>query len=252
MARRNNDAEAFATVIVLVIIWVLYNIFLQLNLFYRAHPILFPCLALLALVWGGTLFYFLISFINRLRNEKWSAIERIEDMQKLHWREFEEFIEFVLQKNGFKTKLGTGTKDGWVDIEANLDGRKYLVQCKKWDKYKISEPNIREFLWAISDFDIDAKWIYVTTSHLTSGAKAFAERNDIEIWDKFSLEKYANDFTGNENKEVLETKSDTRQQMICDRCWGRFVKRTAKQGSNKGNTFLGCENYPRCKNIVNL
>lgn len=42
-------------------------------------------------------------------------------MQKLHWREFEEFIEFVLQKKGFRTKLGRGTKDGGIDIEATFE-----------------------------------------------------------------------------------------------------------------------------------
>lgn len=33
----------------------------------------------------------------------------------------------------------------------------------------------------------------------------------------------------------------------CPKCGAQLVERTAKQGSNVGNKFLGCRNYPRCK-----
>ena len=188
-------------------------------------------------------------FEDRAYRKRLLEIEKLEDMQKLHWREFERFISFVLQEKGFKTRLGEGVRDGWIDIEAVADWRKYLIQCKKWHKYTVSEPNIREFLWAISDFDIDAKWIYITTSNLTSDANAFAERNDIEIWDKYSLEKYVSEYTGKAKEIEHQTEEwDTK----CTQCWGKLVRRVAKHWFNKDNAFLGCENYPRCKTIINL
>ncbi|MBC7944770.1 MAG: topoisomerase DNA-binding C4 zinc finger domain-containing protein [Burkholderiales bacterium] len=33
----------------------------------------------------------------------------------------------------------------------------------------------------------------------------------------------------------------------CPVCSGAMVKRTAKRGSNAGQTFWGCASYPRCK-----
>ncbi|MCR5805469.1 MAG: topoisomerase DNA-binding C4 zinc finger domain-containing protein [Oscillospiraceae bacterium] len=35
--------------------------------------------------------------------------------------------------------------------------------------------------------------------------------------------------------------------MICPRCGGRLVLRTAKSGANAGNSFYGCSNFPKCR-----
>ncbi len=41
--------------------------------------------------------------------------------------------------------------------------------------------------------------------------------------------------------------------VICPKCnKGHIVKRVARFGSNQGNTFYGCSNYPKCKNIVSV
>lgn len=37
--------------------------------------------------------------------------------------------------------------------------------------------------------------------------------------------------------------------LICPKCNGELVLRTAKRGENKGNSFYGCSNYPKCKYI---
>lgn len=35
----------------------------------------------------------------------------------------------------------------------------------------------------------------------------------------------------------------------CPKCNGELILRTAKRGKNKGNSFYGCSNYPKCKYI---
>ncbi|MDE7263131.1 MAG: type I DNA topoisomerase [Anaeroplasmataceae bacterium] len=41
------------------------------------------------------------------------------------------------------------------------------------------------------------------------------------------------------------------ESILCPKCGkGHMVKRVATKGKNKGNTFYGCSNYPRCKNIM--
>ena len=35
--------------------------------------------------------------------------------------------------------------------------------------------------------------------------------------------------------------------ITCPKCGSNLVERTAKRGPNAGSTFLGCENYPRCR-----
>jgi|GEM_PF-327900 len=40
--------------------------------------------------------------------------------------------------------------------------------------------------------------------------------------------------------------------MICPRCGHKLVLRTATKGSNKGNQFWGCSNFPKCRYIANV
>lgn len=40
-------------------------------------------------------------------------------------------------------------------------------------------------------------------------------------------------------------------ELVCPRCGGKLVLRIAKKGTNIGNQFYGCSNYPNCKYIQN-
>ena len=41
--------------------------------------------------------------------------------------------------------------------------------------------------------------------------------------------------------------------VICPKCGkGNLVARVAMKGKNKGNTFYGCSNYPKCKNLISI
>ncbi len=40
--------------------------------------------------------------------------------------------------------------------------------------------------------------------------------------------------------------------LVCPRCGGQLVLRTAKKGDNAGNRFYGCSNFPKCRYIKNL
>jgi ribosomal protein L37AE/L43A len=34
---------------------------------------------------------------------------------------------------------------------------------------------------------------------------------------------------------------------VCPKCGSKLLARTARKGHSAGSTFLGCENYPRCR-----
>lgn len=40
--------------------------------------------------------------------------------------------------------------------------------------------------------------------------------------------------------------------LICPRCNANLILRTAKRGTNAGNQFYGCSNYPKCRYIQNI
>lgn len=47
-------------------------------------------------------------------------------------------------------------------------------------------------------------------------------------------------------------KMDDNTTMKCPRCGGQLILRVAKKGTNAGNRFYGCSNYPKCRYIQNL
>lgn len=57
----------------------------------------------------------------------------------------------------------------------------------------------------------------------------------------------------NNNQDVLKKdfiSEKTMNQQICPNCSSELVTRVAKKGGNKGNTFLACSAYPKCKFTV--
>lgn len=47
--------------------------------------------------------------------------------------------------------------------------------------------------------------------------------------------------------EELCSKVDQEPELVCPRCGGELVLRTATRGANAGNQFYGCSNYPKCR-----
>lgn len=50
--------------------------------------------------------------------------------------------------------------------------------------------------------------------------------------------------------EILQkTEQIQQEKLVCPRCGGKLVLRTATRGVNAGSQFYGCSNYPRCRYI---
>ena len=63
----------------------------------------------------------------------------------------------------------------------------------------------------------------------------------------------------NPSNIILSTESPSKastipqtEQLKCPRCGGNLVVRTATRGTNAGNQFYGCSNFPRCRYIQNI
>ena len=73
------------------------------------------------------------------------------------------------------------------------------------------------------------------------------------------IDKDGNKYCMNKcNEKPVEPKKevvieDNNETVICPKCKkGTITKRVARFGQNKGNTFYGCSNYPKCKNILTV
>lgn len=115
----------------------------------------------------------------------------------LTWREFEELIGELLERKGWRVQVTRGSKDGGVDVIADLDDPvigqlRALWQAKKYAaSRKVQLSEVRE-LSAVRAEQRATKAIVVTTSRLTRGALEWIKRDtyaldyregsDVQAW----------------------------------------------------------------------
>ena len=58
--------------------------------------------------------------------------------------------------------------------------------------------------------------------------------------------------TVHDNSFVAKKIDKEEDNLVCPRCGGQLVLRTAKKGDNAGNQFYGCSSFPKCRYIRNL
>ena len=65
--------------------------------------------------------------------------------------------------------------------------------------------------------------------------------------------QHIQDIEDNINMQKTESEQLEGQKApdVCPRCGGKLVLRTAKKGTNAGQQFYGCSNYPKCRYIQN-
>lgn len=133
-----------------------------------------------------------------------SRIFALRTWHKMTGVEFENYIINKLRQQGF---LAIGTKasgDEGIDIiatwqsnqtEAGLlianpvRGRKYLIQCKRYDaQHAIGQPILREFFGSIKGADPSAEGILITTSCFSEPAVSYALKMGIRLIDGKALD----------------------------------------------------------------
>ena len=109
--------------------------------------------------------------------DKQSGIESIRDMT---WQDFELLVGEAFRRKGFDVREnGGGGADGGIDLVLTKNGKKSIVQCKKWKAFSIGVPLIRE-LYGVMTSERANDCIFVSSGNYTAEARLFAE--DKPIW----------------------------------------------------------------------
>lgn len=111
------------------------------------------------------------------------------DIDRLGGHEFEDLVENLLIKMGFKTEGRKKAADGGVDIVAvssqPLVSGRYIIQCKRYNN-SVSSPIVRDLYGVVNATNAN-KGILITTSTFTSEAIEFARDKPIELIDGSQL-----------------------------------------------------------------
>jgi restriction system protein len=102
-------------------------------------------------------------------------LESTAHLDALTWREFEELIADLLEKDGYTVMLGRGTRDGGKDITATKQLAEVGQFMSVWQVKKLTPGNKVELsvIRELADTRVQhkaSKGVIVTTTYLTRGA----------------------------------------------------------------------------------
>lgn len=183
----------------------------------------------------------------------------------MSWQEFEMLVGEAFRQNGYQAveNVGGGA-DGGVDLVLRKDGDKFLVQCKQWRAYSVGVAVIRELYGVMAATGASGGFV-VTSGRFTEEAKTFASGRNVKLMNGSQLRQLIQHAKkaakSNLNPAVAQDVSKPSIQPAastasaahsCPVCSKPMVCRTAKRGSNIGNSFWGCSDYPACKGTAPL
>jgi hypothetical protein len=160
----------------------------------------------------------LVSFVSNHGEEKWGTPEQVTEWRRIAFglndrfadyspREFEEFIASLFSKMGYNVALSSYGGDYGVDIMAQKDNRRLVIQAKKYAQGNlVGNRVVRDTLGAL--WSRGDKAILITTSDFTEQAYQQAEGAPIELWNHRTLSEYVEKYLiEQENPSTLAKKS---------------------------------------------
>jgi HJR/Mrr/RecB family endonuclease len=105
--------------------------------------------------------------------------------------EFEKWVQGLFQRIGASAITEGKTGDHGIDVIAEFQGKRIVVQCKRWHSYQVGESVVRD-LYGVKYYGNFDKAILFTTNNATRQAREWARRkNDIVVIDAPLLHEIA-------------------------------------------------------------
>jgi restriction system protein len=107
---------------------------------------------------------------SRFRRRLLDTQSGVESLRALTWQNFERLVGEACRRQGFLVEeVGGSAPDGGVDLVLHRQGRKVLVQCKRWRSAQVGVALVRAFFGVIVAEKAE-RGIFVTTGTFTHDA----------------------------------------------------------------------------------
>ncbi len=110
----------------------------------------------------------------------------LRELETMTGTDFERWTASLFAKHGYTVKTTKVVGDHGIDLDMLKDGRKVVVQCKRWKDTTIGEPLIREFYGSMLNARAHAG-VFVTTASFSPQARAFVNQKPITLLDLKAL-----------------------------------------------------------------
>jgi restriction system protein len=170
----------------------------------------------------------------------------MEDVDRMPGREFEHYLGLLFERLGYSVEVTKAHGDYGADLLVKQDGRRILVQAKRWTK-PVGIHAIQEAAAARPYYKADAALV-VSNRFFTPAARQLARANQVQLWDRDTLARRIVDAgLGTKAGAAIDGGSSTvtssaAPNPICLRCGSAMVLRGGPHGH-----FYGCSNFPRCR-----
>jgi len=102
-------------------------------------------------------------------------------------RQFEDAIAELFRRLGYKVQQTPFSNDGGKDAIAWKDGKKFLIECKRFgERTSVGRRDVQILHSAVVDAKAE-KGIFVTTSSYAHTAVEYAKKNNLEIYDRAAI-----------------------------------------------------------------
>jgi restriction system protein len=167
----------------------------------------------------------------------------VEKLRATDWYQFEKVVGLIYESQGYRlSRRGGANPDGGIDLIIEKDGNRAAVQCKRWKKWKVDVPKVRELFGAMTHERL-FRGVIVALNGFTLEAKQLAVEHNIDIVHDETLGVMIAGLAMNDQLKVQAMLDDTTKH--CPKCEAIMVWRTPKPGKN-WTPFWGCSRYPRC------
>lgn len=185
-----------------------------------------------------------------LKSSAYSAKLRksnIYEIDSMDGVQFEHFLKELFKSKGYRVELTAATGDFGADLILNKDGKRCVVQVKRYSK-PVGIKAVQEVIPSLKMYKGTEAWV-ITNNGFTKSAIALAKTNDVVLIGREQLMDLitSSSPTDSPTPNPLEIKKEIRQdtKKLCDKCGSNMIIRNGPKG-----IFHGCSNFPQCRNTL--
>lgn len=147
-----------------------------------------------------TFFAFLVHYRKKkAQDEYFIEQKRLEQLLIMDPIEFEDFVGWMFEKQGYSAKVTKKSGDHGIDLVLNKKGKVSVVQVKRYQpSKKIGEGELRDFYGSFAGQNIE-RGFFVTTSDFTPSAVKWATQKPITLLDGNKTVKIIQGFSRRNN-----------------------------------------------------
>ncbi len=173
-----------------------------------------------------------------------TTADLLAQIHNLDWFQFEKIMDLLFHLEGYRVeRRGGANPDGGIDLVLEKGNELWAVQCKHWKVFKVKVGQIREFIGALKEAEIE-RGIFITLRGYTADACQLAAKHQIQTLGESDLARMLKSANATEDPIILALLSD--QRKFCPKCEREMILRTANKGPGAGKRFWGCSGYPKC------